>query len=596
MMPSLSRSDRSAQFPARPRRAGRSRYQPDGLGLEPRILLTADPYAPTADEQYMLELINQARANPAAEGQRLIAEIQTNPVLQAETAGWNLNQFLQVISSITPAPPLAFDPRLIEAAINEDSAMLAQNNQVHSPPGYLTNPSVAVASDGQPYFSPNGGSWATGENIFAYSAPVNSPSMQAYDDFFNAAFLLDWGNPDFGHLDNVLAPGPGEVSTDPAGPFNVIGIGLMPGAFPTTPAPIGAGQNVGPVLVTEEFAGSSTMPAILTGVAYNDANSDNFYEPGEGLGGVLIQAVGLQGQGTYQVTTWASGGYSLPLPPGTYQVTAYGNGMPGFLDQSQVTIGSSNVEWDIRTDEPLPTADAPVPANYDFTGRTDVAVYRPSTSQWFIAAATGGVSAQFGGPGDIPVPADYDGVGHAEIAVFRPSTGQWFIVGLQGGRVVAFGGPGDIPVPGNYDGVGHAEPAVFRPSTGQWFILGPRGGRVVAFGGPGDIPVPGNYDGVGPKAAGSSPSARPSSTCRCPVITTATAGRKWPCFAPRPGSGSSPAPRPRSSCLVVRAISRCRATTTALAGPSPRCSGPRRPSGSSSVPTAAGRSPSAPTG
>jgi hypothetical protein len=83
---------------------------------------------------------------------------------------------------------------------------------------------------------------------------------------------------------------------------------------------------------------------------------------------------------------------------------------------------------------------------------------------------------------DIPVPGDYDGLGHTEMAVFRPSTAQWFVMGPTGGHLRGtFGGPNflDIPAPGDYDGLGHTEMAVFRPSTAQWFVMGPSGGRLM---------------------------------------------------------------------------------------------------------------------
>ena len=67
-------------------------------------------------------------------------------------ANWDLNAFLQEIDSFGPEPPLAFNTRLIEAARDHDAAMLAANTQFHSPAGYLNNPQVAPAADGQAYY------------------------------------------------------------------------------------------------------------------------------------------------------------------------------------------------------------------------------------------------------------------------------------------------------------------------------------------------------------------------------------------------------------------------------------------------------------
>jgi hypothetical protein len=344
----------------RPRRGSRTRrrvptvLRPAVEDLEHRCLLSAagsDPYQPTPAEQYMLALINRARANPAAEGQRLVALAQTDPVLAAATRSWNLNRFLQVIDSFGPEPPLAFNTGLIEAARDHDAAMLATNDQFHSPPGYLNNPQVATAANGQAYYPTNTSSWATGENIFAYSGnlPANS-STQDYVDYFEAAFLLDWGNADFGHLENLLAPGPAEASPGTIS-FSEIGIGLLTGVTPTVPPaannpiPANAGLNVGPDLVTQEFGWRSDA-AFLTGVVFNDSNHDSLYTPGEGLGGVTIQAVGQSGQGTFQTQTWDAGGYSLALPAGTYSVTAEGGSLPA-TEATTITIGQDNVAWNI---------------------------------------------------------------------------------------------------------------------------------------------------------------------------------------------------------------------------------------------------------
>ena len=53
-----------------------------------------------------------------------------------------------------------------------------------------------------------------------------------------------------------------------------------------------------------------------------------------------------------------------------------------------------------------------------------------------------------GQSGDIPVPGDYDGDGRTDVAVFRPSTGQWFIQNSGGGSSTpSFGVGGDLPLP-----------------------------------------------------------------------------------------------------------------------------------------------------
>jgi hypothetical protein len=482
------------------RRPAARRLQPELQPLEVRQLLaSSDPFQPTPYEQYMLELINQARANPAAEGQRLLAQLQGNPILNqiVTNSGENLGQFLQVISSYGPEPPLAFNTGLIEAARDHSVAMLVTNNQFHSPAGYLTSSQVATSSSGQPFYPVGWGAWSTGENIFAYSNLVGGTDPTPYVDYLNAAFFLDWGNPDFGHLKNLLSPGPAEANQGAGGyPFSEIGIGLLSNVSPTVPPasnnPTAAnqGMNVGPAIVTQEF-GWRQGNAFLTGTFYVDSDNNHFYTPGEGLGAVTITAVGQNGQGVFRTQTWGSGGYSLQLPPGTYTVAATGNLPEPKL--TTLTIGLDNVPWGVRFPRPVP-ADQPVPGNYSGTGTTSMAVYRAATGQWFIQGAA--QPTTFGAANlDIPVPGDYDGTGHTEIAVYRPTTGQWFINGRA--AAVNWGIPGlDIPEPGDYDGTGHTEIAVYRPSTAQWFIYGHS--QPTSFGWAGvDIPVPGDYDGTG---------------------------------------------------------------------------------------------------
>ena len=180
------------------------------------------------------------------------------------------------------------------------------------------------------------------------------------------------------------------------------------------------------------------------------------------------------------------------------------------------TLTASNYDFPIASfGAGTLTVSTEPPLNFDGTGKSEMAVFRPSTAQWYVDGPNGphqiSSTKGFGATnlGDIPVPGDYDGVGYTEMAVYRPSTGQWFVDGPNGPHIISppggFGGPvvNDIPVPGDYDGVGHTEMAVFVLSTAQWIVYGPNGPHTISppggFGAPslGDIPVPGDYDGVG---------------------------------------------------------------------------------------------------
>jgi hypothetical protein len=153
--------------------------------------------------------------------------------------------------------------------------------------------------------------------------------------------------------------------------------------------------------------------------------------------------------------------------------------------------------------------------DFDGDGRKDLAVYRPTTAEWFIlGSATGFQTLVFGAPsasglGDTPVPADYDGDGKTDMAIYRQATGEWFIFGTATGfQTRVFGAPavsglGDTPVPADYDGDGKVDMAIYRKATGEWFIFGTATGfQTRVFGAPaasglGDTPVPGDYDGDG---------------------------------------------------------------------------------------------------
>jgi uncharacterized delta-60 repeat protein len=151
-----------------------------------------------------------------------------------------------------------------------------------------------------------------------------------------------------------------------------------------------------------------------------------------------------------------------------------------------------------------------VPGDYNQDRKTDYAIFRVTQSGWFLGPSlpTGGGNpgGNFGQNGDIPVQEDYDGDGKTDLATYRPSNGTWNI--RYSSRILdpdfpvydisfGFGVSTDKPVPADYDGDGRADLAVYRPSEGRWYILRTSDGLVtnVHFGLSTDKTVQADYDG-----------------------------------------------------------------------------------------------------
>jgi uncharacterized protein YkwD len=252
--------------------------------LEARHLLAT--FQPNAAAQLFLEELNNARANPAAYGASIGVDL----------------------SGVAPAPPLAFNTELIQAAQWHSQDMNHNSYFAHTSPAGV-NPGKRIRNTGF--------AWTTWhESIAGGSAfPTSSNALQA--------LITDAGIPSLDHREQLL-----NIGTVFANEKQV-GIGVVLGGR-------GSLQNY----YTVDTAATTDKRAFLTGVVYNDANANDRYDLNEGLGGVRISVAGAG-----STITFTTGGYSIPLRPGTYTVTASGGGLAGPLSRT-FTIGTSNVRLD----------------------------------------------------------------------------------------------------------------------------------------------------------------------------------------------------------------------------------------------------------
>lgn len=258
---------------------------------------------PTAYEQYLLELMNWARANPLGE---------------ANLLGIDLNQSLApgTISS-APKQPLVLNAELINAARAHSQWMLVTDTFSHTGVNGST-PRARIEAAGYKLLPP----WSVGENI-AWNGTTGTLNLEssvltAHEGLFRSA----------GHRVNLLEDN-----------FKEVGLGFVPGQFTAS----GTIYNAG--MTTQKFAYSGHL-SYLTGVILDDLNGNNFYDVGEGVGGVAITAMGTTG--TFSTHSWGAGGYNLALPNGSYTVTYSFAGQELTRD---ISIAGKNVKVDVLLEE-----------------------------------------------------------------------------------------------------------------------------------------------------------------------------------------------------------------------------------------------------
>lgn len=269
---------------------------------------------PTEWEQYQVEIINRARANPLAEVARLQGETwgDNSGGQFPKPQGANLNEGSpRTMISSDPKQPLAIEPILQETAGKYVELLLANEAVVHDWGG--TTPSSRAKAAGYP-----GG---IAENFVLTTVggpnPINVALVQRhYRDLF-----VDNNIAGRGHRTNLMDPR-----------FSEIGLAIRPDS--DKQSALGSLYS-SDVMTVQDFGAPGRTQ--ITGVIYHDKDGDGFYTPGKGeaLGGVLVEAWA-NGAKVASTTAFSSGGYSLQVSNGEYQVR--------FISSNGVALGQARVQ------------------------------------------------------------------------------------------------------------------------------------------------------------------------------------------------------------------------------------------------------------
>ncbi len=295
--------------------------------LERRLLLTLNP---SPIEQEMMELVNRFREDPQGELDELFSShpdplVANDFFVHINVLGFGVDgpTLESQFASLTPVPPLAWNEALYDAAEAHNLLMIANDQQSHQFAGEqsLLNRIVAAGYNWS-------GSVGVAENIFAFTETA---------EHGHAGFVVDWGNGPNG----IQSP-PGHRNTLMDGSLQEAGISIV--------EELDAMTSVGPLVMTQDFGRRGNYGnAALLGVVYDDDNANDFYNAGEGLGGVTVEVSGTGG--TFSTTSLTAGGYQLKVPAGTYTVTASGGGLSGAIEMENVVVGSDNVKVDFNADD-----------------------------------------------------------------------------------------------------------------------------------------------------------------------------------------------------------------------------------------------------
>ncbi|WP_153556643.1 CAP domain-containing protein [Roseimaritima sediminicola] len=291
--------------------------------LETRQLLAGDNGALdiTPHSQLLIELINRARENPVAEAGRY---------------GIGLNDDVPPESTISSdaKQPLAPHQALVDAAMAHSLDMLERDYFAHnSPEPNSTTPSDRAIAAGYPV--------GAGENI-GWGGTTGTVDQIAHVYVRHERLFRS-----VGHRINMLYS-----------PYREVGTGVQYGVFTAYNQQAGRDIDYNASMATEMF-GSRGGNYFITGVAFDDSVTDDaFYDIGEALGGLAVQAESNTGN-VYQTTTADAGGYALEVPEGTYTITFTDPATSNFVSFESIIVSGENEKVDLDTSASAWMAAAP---------------------------------------------------------------------------------------------------------------------------------------------------------------------------------------------------------------------------------------------
>ena len=224
--------------------------------LEARQLLSTA--GPTDQEQYMLQLLNEARTDPAAVAAQITSAANLTPDVLATLKYYNVNlqQVEQTIANATPQAPLAWNQDLASAAQGQSQYEADTQTQTHT------------GADGSTTRAADRG------------RRLHEPHVQ-WRKHVRLCFI--------GHgSDAGVFDGLGRTQRRPPHQYPAAGVSRLKMRTPVSALAIvqtsASNPSFGPMVITQDFGSQANTQAQVVGVAYNDTAGTGFYLPGEGRG------------------------------------------------------------------------------------------------------------------------------------------------------------------------------------------------------------------------------------------------------------------------------------------------------------------------